>query len=376
MINDNNIYPYPVIVVPGVQGCHLEDQYPVRYKTEWTGMLNRSFGHLHLSPIDDGVDEEATRLIHPGHAVPLVYEHLIDRLRADVTPYTYVFTYDWRRDIREIAKKLSEDVKIILRKMKVEARKKGVPPPQKVSFVAHSMGGLIVKWYLDQILKEKADDKIDKIITLGTPYKGSLKAVEAILPGAENFFGWESDSSMRKASRTLPSVYQLLPTWEGAVVDKHTGELLDIFDPATWQTNLLERMKKIAELARDPKFFEKKLENAREFSKIISQDYPPNIAAKFYCIYGIGSNTWQSVVVDTRNGNWFEFDRAVVNDFGDGTVHQVSSCAGKGITIKETKGFLELIPQHIRLPRDADVKNHIVRILTGSKIIKSFQSTI
>ena len=52
----------PVIVVHGIQGSWLKDQYPVNYQdsTLWTGILRRNFGALHLHSLDASVDAEPT----------------------------------------------------------------------------------------------------------------------------------------------------------------------------------------------------------------------------------------------------------------------------------------------------------------------------
>ena len=50
----------PVIVVHGVQGSWLKDEYPVDYQNSilWTGILRKNFGSLHLHPLDATVDAE------------------------------------------------------------------------------------------------------------------------------------------------------------------------------------------------------------------------------------------------------------------------------------------------------------------------------
>ena len=95
----------PVIVVHGIQGSWLKDEYPVDYQDSilWTGVLRRNFKALHLHPSDLAVDADPSRLVRPHQAIPLIYESLVDEIREELEethPYIYAFTYDWRKDNR------------------------------------------------------------------------------------------------------------------------------------------------------------------------------------------------------------------------------------------------------------------------------------
>lgn len=234
------------------------------------------------------------------------------------------------------------------------------------------MGGLVIKWYVTQILKGQFKNKIDKIITIATPYYGSLKAVEAILPGARNFFGLEAKKAMRRASRTLPGVYQLLPTWPKAVVPKQPGKKLDIFKQSFWQKSLIKKMAD----EYGPKFFQGMLDDAKDFTDIIKKDYPANILKNFYCIYGTGSDTWKQVKVDAQNQNMFDFTKASVDQNGDGTVHKLSSRVKANGYLIDKKHLIEIGGQHVQMPNHGRVQDYIVNIFTKNKLIKNFESTI
>ena len=74
-------------------------------------------------------------------------------------------------------------------------KKAGRAAPKQVVLIGHSMGGLVIKWCA--VKNRRYRQKIAKIITIAAPFKGSLKAVEALLPGARNLFGVENNKSMR-----------------------------------------------------------------------------------------------------------------------------------------------------------------------------------
>jgi len=157
-------YPNPIVFVHGMQGSWLKNQYPVDYQDEiyWTGILRKQFSKIHLSSIDSTVDYDIDRFIFPHQAVALIYESIVEELRREVTEQTYMFTYDWRKDNRSSAKKLGDFVKMVLTKAKAHAIQKKEKAPTKVSLVGHSMGGLVIKWYVCQILKERAEKKIHR----------------------------------------------------------------------------------------------------------------------------------------------------------------------------------------------------------------------
>jgi len=208
---------HPVIFVHGVQGSWLKDEYPVDYDNEilWTGITRKNFDKLHLHHLDARVDRDIERFVMPHQAVPLIYSDLIDEIREEMGEgkYAYVFTYDWRKDNRIAAKELAAFIDRVLTIANTHQKGRDKSTFRKVTLIGHSMGGLVIKWCSSFFIPP---ERIEKIITIATPYRGSLKAIEAILPGARNLFGAEHKKSMRHASRTLPGVYQLLPSWAGA----------------------------------------------------------------------------------------------------------------------------------------------------------------
>ncbi len=363
----------PIIFVHGIQGSWLKNQYPVDYQDEiyWTGVLTKKFNKIHLSSVNNSVDRDINKFIFSHQAIPLIYESIVEELREEVTEHTYVFTYDWRKDNRFSAEKLKEFVELVLIKAQTHAEEKDQEIPTKVSLVGHSMGGMVIKWYVTQILKGQANSKIDKIVTVATPYRGSLKAVEALLPGARNFFGLETNKAMRRASRTFPGVYQLLPSWEDAVVNKDTGKGVDIFNQEFWQENLVEKMKE----KYGESFFQSMLDEARGFTKIVSEDYPPNIIDNFYCIYGSGSDTLKQVEVDLENENRFDFQNAAADGEGDGTVHKSSSYVKAHSHFEDKKHLLDVAGgQHAQMPNHGAVQDYIVSTFTECKFLRSFES--
>jgi pimeloyl-ACP methyl ester carboxylesterase len=356
----------PVIFVHGIQGSWLKDEYPIDYDNTvvWTGILKKKFDALHLHRMDDSVDTEVNRLIMPHQAVPIIYEGIIDEIRDEMgkQPYAYAFTYDWRKDNRLSANALAEFIERVLKIAAVHERSAGRRPPRQVVLIGHSMGGLVIKWCATQILSSR---KIARIITIATPYKGSLKAIEALLPGARKLFGIEHQKSMRHAARTMPGLYQLLPSWKGAVVDQESGNAMSPFKIGSWQKSLVRSLAD----KYSPEFFQKKLSDAEAFSRVVSRAWPAQLAKKVYYAYGVGSKTWKQVKVDTRKDNLYLFNKAVEDDRGDGTVPSLSAIQSeipKGRrTYKDQRHTISdlLAGQHANMPNHSELQDWVLGIL-------------
>lgn len=112
------------------------------------------------------------------------------------------FAYDWRLDIRHNARRLLEHLR--------ENRGSG---RQRWRLLAHSQGGLVV------LAASKLCDSprefatlVSKIALVGCPVFGTMSAAKAMLEGS-NFGGVASDF-FKTASRTWPSLCQMLPVYE------------------------------------------------------------------------------------------------------------------------------------------------------------------
>lgn len=364
----------PVIFVHGLQGAWLKDEYPVDYNDAviWTGVLTKRFDALHLHALDDSFDAETRRLVMPHQAVPFIYEGIIDEIRdeMDDQSYVYAFTYDWRKDNRLSARALGEFMERVLRIAGLHEKSAGRAKPRQVVLIGHSMGGLVIKWCATRVVEPR---KIAKIITIATPFKGSLKAVEALLPGARNLFGGQQKKSMRHAARTMPGVYQLLPSWNGAVVDLATRQPLSPFDVSSWQKSLVDSLAK----KYGPDFFPRKLADAKAFVSVVARPWPSILVPKVYYAYGIGSATWKQVAVDRKRGNFYMFNKAISDDQGDGTVHAASGMqreivGSTRVKIDDSHPVTDLVPgQHANLLNHAEIQDWILGILRVNPHAKS-----
>ncbi|MFF7355808.1 MULTISPECIES: lipase/acyltransferase domain-containing protein [Streptomyces] len=119
-----------------------------------------------------------------------------------------LFPYDWRLSNRYNALRLLNWAK---RRLPEWRRERG-DPDARLQLVCHSMGGLIGRYFLHVL---GGADMTRRAYTIGTPYRGSVKAVR-VLTG--HLLPWPIRTSqfnerLRAVAETFPSVAELLPTY-------------------------------------------------------------------------------------------------------------------------------------------------------------------
>ena len=145
------------------------------------------------------------------------------------------FAYDWRQDNRLAVKNISDLVK----SLKADGMK-------SVSLVAHSMGGLIVAYYLryGEDVSENAPEnwqgasEVDRVVLAGVPFGGTMHLMRNIHQGVK--LGVNSSLLKPEAVASFPSSYQLLPRERGKVLDGKLNVVpYDPRDPDWWDKDNL-----------------------------------------------------------------------------------------------------------------------------------------
>jgi len=280
----------PVIVIPGILGTRLEDAHSGTVAWgAYTGQFadpRKPEGARYLSlPMKKGVPlGELVDGVEPAGALEEIELRVLGVLPVRQAAYLQIlrtlgaggyrdqqlaeagaidygddhftcfqFPYDWRRSNVENAKLLGEFIRE--RKAYVERELKqryGVEKDVKFDIVAHSMGGLVSRWFLrygeadlpaDGSLPEvtwAGAEYVERAVIIGTPNAGSILAflqlVEGFTPKA-NILPFYQKSILG----TMPAVYELLPrTRHFAYVaedslDDEEQRKIDIFDPEVWE---------------------------------------------------------------------------------------------------------------------------------------------
>ena len=160
----------------------------------------------------------------------------------------FQFAYDWRRDNVENVQRLHEfieDRKEYIRRER-ERRYGKTDLPVKFDIVAHSMGGLLARYYLRYGNQSLPDDgtlpnlnwagtkNVDRVVLVGTPSGGSAESLKELIDGvrfAPIFPKYEAS-----VLGTMPAIYQLFPrVRHRAMVDVDTNEHIDFMDPKVWE---------------------------------------------------------------------------------------------------------------------------------------------
>lgn len=301
----------PVILIHGIMGSRLEDSETGR--EVWYGNVLKlvfsdysevglDFDPESLLPkpsslVPSGItDRAAGRDFYSGIMRTLEkagrYRRAEPGQRQDPGSRSYyVFLYDWRQDNVRSAQQLYRFIEQI--------REDHANPQLKVDLVAHSMGGLIARYFLrfgkQDVLNDNrlevnlgGAEKVRRVVLLGTPNLGSANSLHAFIKGKK--IGLRRLPTEILAS--MPSVYQTFPhalndwlvTAAGKPLERDLFDIRiwrrfqwSIFDPRIRQ-RIIDRAATAAQgeayLAALERYFEKHLERARRFTWALTVPNP------------------------------------------------------------------------------------------------------
>jgi len=212
----------PVIIIPGILGSW-----------KWTDSSD-----LVVDPILGLYDPLIQTLIDNGY---------------EKDKNLFIFPYEWRASNVETAKLLRTKIEEIKTKMNWP----------KVDIVAHSMGGLVAREYIETL---NGGSGVDQLITLGTPQNGSPKSYMAWEAGdliqdnlieeflIKKIFQQEAEENGYPTifdyltKKPIPSVRELLPVYS-YLRDQDTSNLRSY--PTSYPRNtFLEKLKEVGNISK------------------------------------------------------------------------------------------------------------------------------
>jgi len=264
----------------------------------------------------------------------------------------FQFPYDWRRDLPETAARLHEFIleKRAYVQQEFETRYGVSDFDVKFDLVAHSMGGLLARYYLRYGAADLPEDGsiqpptwagsdyVEKLVLLGTPNAGSADALIDLEEGRK--FGPMIPRYESAILGTMPAVYQLLPRdRHGVLVDATdpSQELEGIYDPEFWQRmgwgladpdqdHVLQMLLPAIEdpderrrIALDHQG--KALRRARQFAEAMDLPVSSPESVQIFLVAGDAEPTDAVMAVDQQSGELEVFEKGP----GDGTVLRSSA---------------------------------------------------
>jgi len=271
----------PVIVIPGILGSKLVDSGSGR--TVWgtfggdaVNPKNPADARLVALPMAIGVPlAELRDNVQPDGVLdklkirlaglPLhlqAYFHIMltlgvggyrdPTLRVDSVDYgddhftCFQFDYDWRRDNVENAQRLAEFIREKRAYVAEQlGQRLGVRDPEvKFDIIAHSMGGLVLRYFLRYGDADLPTDGtlprltwegarvVDKAVFIGTPNAGAVDPFMNLVNGRRFALTARYESAVLG---TFTGIYELLPRPRHGVLRGEDGELVDFLDPAVWE---------------------------------------------------------------------------------------------------------------------------------------------
>jgi pimeloyl-ACP methyl ester carboxylesterase len=223
-----------IVLLPGITGSVLKkdgrELWGLSFRALWNALprphvtlqqLKLGDDDLIKDDLGDGIT--ATGLMPDAHLIPFFWK--IDgytAVRKAIQNYFEIeqdvnyfeFPYDWRRDMRYVAGSLARFIEPRIEHCR------HLDKDAKVIVLAHSMGGLIARYYAEVLEGWK---NCRALITFGTPHRGSIKALDFLANGNKNLI-----VDLTDVVRSFTSSYQLLPIYEMVNVNGNFQRVAEI----------------------------------------------------------------------------------------------------------------------------------------------------
>lgn len=332
-----------IVVIPGIGGTTLEN---ATGDTVWFSTLPFYLNQMQCTQNGSSVNvihtsSEHFPLLEIG-CIPL-WISLYDSFSSDYD--VLLFRYDWRLSCANAATQLEAFVQDYT----------------EVIFVAHSMGGLVASKFLATSSANRA--KVSKVITIGTPYMGSVKGLFVMESGDFTPFLPlpAQKETVKNLVKNFPAVYELLPT--SRYLNCHPSYIktyYGLFGMGT-HTSSWNFMKSRAwgKNGSTPKVMFSQAESFHDSLNVNGSHIANGHLTEFHMIIGFGTDTPSTVVY--RGGTSSSILKYKYNNNGDGTVSTASAVNNRG-----SNTVLHVRESHALLISNSSVINEVIGIINGT----------
>ncbi len=358
----------PIIFIHGFLGGHIVNSNSLDYDDiydlskmagfnpdQWTLQEDYRFDRL------DSVLVEKNKVFADYLIIGDIYRHFYSVLKKDFGDQIYLFTYDWRKPCDYNASMLSDYVNNLTNKL-TASRGGNI----KFNFITHSWGGNIFLFYLKKLFNENNLSMLDRAIIGACPFRGAFIAIQALIMGTTvpfNIFNF--NNKFRHIARTLPAIFELVPYNDGAIVWSGTETNVDLTQSDNWQSNLFINTDTNG-LNDNANLIKKRIVSMAEYRNNLFDlnKLPDEIKKNIIILAGTGKETVKKLeVIQDKNGinNFVNFEGAVKNNDGDGTVHTDSSLIYK----MPFRSFTVNNVEHAKFYADGNTQDIVYRFLSG-----------
>ncbi len=284
----------------------------------------------------------------------------------------FQFSYDWRLSNATNAKNLHRFIQEKKRYIQEQSRKIHGKERRNIKFdiVAHSMGGLLARYYLRHGPQDLPRDgslprlnwagakNIDQLIMVGTPNSGSLLAFNDLCHGQNFIPDWQRRLLSVNLPKfppailaTFPSMFELMPrTRHEPVLNLADDHPLDLYDSALWEQaqwgilnpsqndilpNLIPHISPEERTALVKAHLRQRLHKAHQFQRSLDRPATPPSHLRISLIAGDAINTPRQIKLDPISG------KKIDNDYtpGDSAVLRSSALADENPANHPSKGI-------------------------------------
>ncbi|PBC85955.1 MULTISPECIES: alpha/beta fold hydrolase [unclassified Streptomyces] len=346
-----------IVLLPGITGSVLKKDG----KDIWAPTPSAAFNALrtlgesvtslalqgddwHAPDLGDGI--VADRLVPDIHTLPGLWKidgytairnFLLDQFDLTEGRNFFPFPYDWRRDNRASARRLAEESRTWLNAWR---QGPGGDDAQLV-LVGHSMGGLVARYFVEVL---GGWENTRAVVTFGTPFYGSLNAVDFLVNGFRKNFG-PFVPDLTTMLRSLTSLHQLVPVYrciygaDGQAVTPARAGLPEW--KTAWDDHVTQFQKEMEDAATENRASAAWQKNPVTYHPIVGTDQPTRQSCRL---------TGQKLEL--------LMDRGGDDETGDGTVPSISAYLSGA---KDARTFTPQL--HAQLQSQRSMQDHLKGLL-------------